>query len=152
MKAINTSNTTKTERTTKGAARSNHEAAEKRTLAELAEAINMPADALEATIAEFNDLVKAGKPDQFGRRTWENTIEEGPFYAVAFTPVVHHTMGGLEINGSAEVLNAEGQVIEGLYAAGEVTGGIHGTNRVGGNAVPDALTFGKIAGETAAAK
>ena len=122
------------------------------TLAELAEAINMPADALEATIAEFNDLVKAGKPDQFGRRTWENTIEEGPFYAVAFTPVVHHTMGGLEINGSAEVLNAEGQVIEGLYAAGEVTGGIHGTNRVGGNAVPDALTFGKIAGETAAAK
>ena len=122
------------------------------TLAELAEKINMPADALEATIAEFNELVKAGKPDQFGRRTWENTIEEGPFYAVAFTPVVHHTMGGLEINGNAQVLNTKGQVIEGLYAAGEVTGGIHGTNRVGGNAVPDALTFGKIAGQNAAGK
>ena len=122
------------------------------TLAELAETIGVPAEALEKTIAEFNDLVKAGQPDEFGRRTWEGTIEEGPFYAVAFSPCVHHTMGGLEINGSAEVLNAEGQVIEGLYAAGEVTGGIHGTNRVGGNAVPDALTFGKIAGETAAAK
>lgn len=122
------------------------------TLAELAETIGVPAEALEKTIAEFNDLVKAGQPDEFGRRTWEGTIEEGPFYAVAFSPCVHHTMGGLEINGSAEVLNAEGQAIEGLYAAGEVTGGIHGTNRVGGNAVPDALTFGKIAGETAAAK
>lgn len=122
------------------------------TLAELAQVIGAPADALETTIAEFNDLVKAGKPDQFGRRTWENTIEEGPFYAVAFTPVVHHTMGGLEINGNAQVLNTAGEVIEGLYAAGEVTGGIHGTNRVGGNAVPDALTFGKIAGSTAAGK
>lgn len=122
------------------------------TLAELAGIIGVPADALEATIAEFNDLVKAGKPDEFGRTLWENTIEEGPFYAVAFTPCVHHTMGGLEINGSAQVLNTSGEVIEGLYAAGEVTGGIHGTNRVGGNAVPDALTFGKIAGATAAAK
>ena len=122
------------------------------TLAELAETIGVPAEALEATVKEFNDLVKAGKPDQFGRRTWEGTIEEGPFYAVAFSPCVHHTMGGLEINPEAQVLNADGQVIEGLFAAGEVTGGIHGTNRVGGNAVPDALTFGKIAGETATAK
>ena len=122
------------------------------TLAELAENIGIPADALEKTIDEFNALVKAGKPDQFGRRTWENTIEEGPFYAVAFSPCVHHTMGGLEINPDAEVLNTKGQAIEGLYAAGEVTGGIHGTNRVGGNAVPDALCFGKIAGANAAAK
>ena len=118
----------------------------------MAQAIGVPANALEATIAEFNKLVKAGKPDEFGCTLWENTIEEGPFYAVAFTPCVHHTMGGLEINGEAEVLNTSGQVIEGLYAAGEVTGGIHGTNRVGGNAVPDALTFGKIAGGNAAAK
>ena len=122
------------------------------TLAELAETIGVPADALEKSISEFNALVKAGKPDEFGRTLWENTIEEGPFYAVAFSPCVHHTMGGLEINPNAEVLNAKGQVIEGLYAAGEVTGGIHGTNRVGGNAVPDALTFGKIAGANAADK
>ena len=122
------------------------------TLAELAETIGVPADALEKSISEFNALVKAGKPDEFGRTLWENTIEEGPFYAVAFSPCVHHTMGGLEINPNAEVLNAKRQVIEGLYAAGEVTGGIHGTNRVGGNAVPDALTFGKIAGANAADK
>ena len=122
------------------------------TLAELAEAIGVPAKELENTVSEFNKLVKAGKPDQFGRRTWENTIEEGPFYAVCFSPCVHHTMGGLEINPNAEVLNTKGQVIQGLYAAGEVTGGIHGTNRVGGNAVPDALCFGKIAGTNAAGK
>lgn len=122
------------------------------TIAELAENINVPAEALEKSVEEFNALVKAGKPDEYGRTLWENTIEVGPFYAPAFSPAVHHTMGGLEINVNAEVLNTEGQVIEGLYAAGEVTGGIHGTNRVGGNAVPDALTFGKIAGANAAAR
>ncbi len=106
--------------------------------------------ALETTVSEFNELVKAGKPDEFGRTTWENTIETGPFYAPSFSPAVHHTMGGLEINSNAEVLDADGNVIPGFYAAGEVTGGIHGTNRVGGNAVPDALCFGKIAGENAA--
>lgn len=120
------------------------------TVAELAENMGVPADALETTVSEFNELVKAGKPDEFGRTTWENTIETGPFYAPSFSPAVHHTMGGLEINSNAEVLNADGNVIPGFYAAGEVTGGIHGTNRVGGNAVPDALCFGKIAGENAA--
>ena len=110
----------------------------------------MPADALEQTVKEFNEAVKADKPDEFGRTTWENTIETGPFYAPSFSPAVHHTMGGLEINGNAEVINTEGEVIPGFYAAGEVTGGIHGTNRVGGNAVPDALCFGKIAGVNAA--
>lgn len=120
------------------------------TIAELAENMGVPADALEQTVKEFNEAVKADKPDEFGRTTWENTIETGPFYAPSFSPAVHHTMGGLEINGNAEVLNTDGEVILGFYAAGEVTGGIHGTNRVGGNAVPDALCFGKIAGANAA--
>ncbi len=120
------------------------------TIAELAENMGVPADALEQTVKEFNEAVKADKPDEFGRTTWENTIETGPFYAPSFSPAVHHTMGGLEINGNAEVLNTDGEVIPGFYAAGEVTGGIHGTNRVGGNAVPDALCFGKIAGTNAA--
>lgn len=120
------------------------------TIAELAENMGVPADALEQTIKEFNEAVKADKPDEFGRTTWENTIETGPFYAPSFSPAVHHTMGGLEINGNAEVINTDGEVIPGFYAAGEVTGGIHGTNRVGGNAVPDALCFGKIAGANAA--
>lgn len=121
------------------------------TIAELAENMGVPSDALEQTVAEFNEAVKAGKPDEFGRTTWENTIEVGPFYAPSFSPAVHHTMGGLEINGNGEVIDTHGQVIAGFYAAGEVTGGIHGTNRVGGNAVPDALCFGKIAGANAAA-
>ena len=120
------------------------------TIAELAENMGVPADALEQTVKEFNEAVKADKPDEFGRTTWENTIETGPFYAPSFSPAVHHTMGGLEINGNAEVINTDGEVIPGFYAAGEVTGGIHGTNRVGGNAVPDALCFGKIAGANAA--
>ena len=120
------------------------------TIAELAENMGVPADALEETVKEFNEAVKAGKPDEFGRTTWENTIEVGPFYAPSFSPAVHHTMGGLEINGNAEVIDTNGEVIPGFYAAGEVTGGIHGTNRVGGNAVPDALCFGKIAGANAA--
>ena len=122
------------------------------TIAELAANIGVPAAELEKSVAEFNKLVKADKPDEYGRTLWENTIEVGPFYAPAFSPAVHHTMGGLEINTQAEVLNTSGQVIKGLYAAGEVTGGIHGTNRVGGNAVPDALCFGKIAGTNAAGK
>ncbi len=120
------------------------------TIAELAEDMGVPADALEKTVSEFNELVKADKPDEFGRTTWENTIETGPFYAPSFSPAVHHTMGGLKINGNAEVIGTDGEVIPGFYAAGEVTGGIHGTNRVGGNAVPDALCFGKIAGANAA--
>ena len=120
------------------------------TIAELAENMDVPADALEKTVSEFNALEKAGKPDEFGKTTWENTIETGPFYAPSFSPAGHHTMGGLEINGNAEVLDADGNIIPGFYAAGEVTGGIHGTNRVGGNAVPDALYFGKIAGANAA--
>ncbi len=120
------------------------------TIAELAENMGVPAEALEQTVAEFNEAVKAGKPDEFGRTTWENTIETGPFYAPSFSPAVHHTMGGLEINNNGEVISTDGEVIPGFYAAGEVTGGIHGTNRVGGNAVPDALCFGKIAGANAA--
>lgn len=122
------------------------------TIAELAENIGVPAGELEKSINEFNELVKAGKPDEYGRTLWENTIEVGPFYAPAFSPAVHHTMGGLEINTGAQVIDTNGQAIPGLYAAGEVTGGIHGTNRVGGNAVPDALTFGKIAGKAAASQ
>ncbi len=120
------------------------------TLAELAENMGVPADAFEQTVASFNEAVEKGEPDEFGRTTWENKIETAPFYASSFTPAVHHTMGGLEINVNAEVINKDGNVIPGLYAAGEVTGGLHGTNRVGGNAVPDALYFGKVAGANAA--
>ena len=77
-------------------------------------------------------------------------IDTAPFYAAKRVPTVHHTMGGIQINTKSEVLNAEGNVIPGLYAAGEVTGGIHGANRLGGNALADINTFGRIAGKNAA--
>ena len=77
---------------------------------------------------------------------------KGPFYATVFTPSVHHTMGGVQINGNAEVLDTKGTVIPGLYAAGEVTGGIHGANRLGGNAIADCLTFGRLVGQEIAEK
>ena len=76
-------------------------------------------------------------------------LTEGPWYACKKVATVHHTMGGLKINTNTEVIDTNGNVIPGLYAAGEVTGGIHGSNRIGGNAVADIFVFGRIAGNTA---
>lgn len=75
---------------------------------------------------------------------------QGPFYIQKVAPATHHTMGGVKINEKAQVINKKGEVIPHLYAAGEVTGGIHGTNRLGGNAITDIVVFGRIAGENAA--
>ena len=74
------------------------------------------------------------------------------YFACLRAPAVHHTMGGVEIDTETHVYNTSGEIIPGLYAAGEVTGGIHGGNRLGGNAITDAITFGRIAGQNAAAK
>ena len=80
------------------------------------------------------------------------TMLQAPFYASLRTPTVHYTMGGIQIDTDAHVLNADGNAIPGLYAAGEVASGIHGNNRLGGNAYPDIITFGRIAGTNAAAE
>lgn len=125
------------------------------TLEELAEKMNVPADKLVAAIAEYNrhceggDL--AGQPDEFGRTLFATPIDDGPFYAAGRVPTVHHTMGGVHITTSAQVVSETGKIIPGLYAAGEVTGGIHGANRLGGNALTDTVVFGRIAGASAAA-
>lgn len=123
------------------------------TLEELAEKMDVPADALIAAITEFNRHAEggdlAGTPDEFGRTLYKTPIDTAPFYAAGRVPTVHHTMGGVHINANAQVINENGQVIPGLYAAGEVTGGIHGTNRLGGNALTDTVVFGRIAGESA---
>jgi fumarate reductase flavoprotein subunit len=121
------------------------------TLAELATKMGVPADKLEKTITEFNGYVKA-KKDPLGRAVWAGTIDKGPFYAVKRVPAVHHTMGGLKIDTECHVISKSGTPIAGLYAAGEVTGGIHGTNRLGGNALPDTIVFGRIAGKNVAAE
>ena len=105
--------------------------------------------AFAATMAKWNACVEAGKDEEFGRTSFANKLEKAPFYAIEVGPGVHHTMGGLKINSNAEVLDAKGAAIAGLYAAGEITGGVHGGNRLGGNAVADIVVFGRIAGASA---
>ncbi|MBI9107662.1 MAG: flavocytochrome c [Spirochaetales bacterium] len=119
-------------------------------LKELAEKIGVNADNMISGIDEFNKAVGTGGPDVFGRTLFDQKIDTPPFYAGARKPTVHHTMGGIEINTKGEVLDVDGKIIPGFFAAGEATGGIHGANRLGGNALPDIAVFGKIAGESAA--
>jgi len=122
------------------------------TLAELAKLMEVPGNALEDTIAKHNQYIKEGKDPQFSKPITPQmqAIEAGPYYSVAQWPSVHHTMGGLRINPLAQVVDIWGDPIPRLYAAGEVTGGVHGTNRLGANATPDAVVFGRIAGANAA--
>ncbi len=120
------------------------------TLEDLAKQIGINPENLVEAVNKFNSCVETGKTDEFGRTLYQFKIDTAPFYAGARVPTVHHTMGGIQINTSAQVLDTNGNVISGLYAAGEVTGGIHGTNRLGGNALADISVFGKIAGENAA--
>lgn len=125
------------------------------TLEELAQKAGINGKNLVETVKKWNEFCKKGTGDEMGRPTCmdDHRLDEGgPYYATLMTPSVHHTMGGVQINEKAQVINNSGKVIPGLFAAGEITGGIHGTNRVGCNAVPDALTFGRIAGLTAAGK
>ncbi|MBM6836919.1 flavocytochrome c [Clostridium saudiense] len=120
------------------------------TLEELAEMIGVDADTLIDTVNKFNSYVDSGVDPDFGKNVFERKIETAPYYAVPSSPSVHHTMGGLEINVDAEVLSVNGDVIPGLFAAGEVTGGIHAGNRLGGNAIADIFVFGRIAGTNVA--
>ena len=123
------------------------------TIRELAVKMGLDPDGLEKTIDRYNNVfVKNGKDDDFGKTPVNLTkrIEKGPFWACYTGMTVHHTMGGLNTNTKAQLLDWQGKVIPRIYAAGEITGGIHGTNRVGGNAVLDCFVFGQIAGENAA--
>ena len=121
------------------------------TYEELAETLGIDPTTFAETMNTWNGYVEAGEDPDFGRVSFANPLNTAPYYAIAVTPGVHHTMGGLEINTNAEVLSTEGEVIPGLYAAGEVTGGVHGSNRLGGNAVADFVVFGRIAGASAQA-
>lgn len=120
------------------------------TLEDLAKQIGVDPNNLIEAVNKFNEAVETGGPDEFGRTLFQWKIDTPPFYAGARVPTVHHTMGGVEINENAQVLDVNGNVIPGLYAAGEVTGGIHGSNRLGGNALADITVFGRIAGANAA--
>lgn len=120
------------------------------TVEELAGKIGVDAKGLVDTMAKYNGYVKAGEDKDFGKTALPRELVKAPFYAIEVSPAVHHTMGGVHINTNAEVLTADGKVIPGLFAAGEITGGVHGANRIGGNAVTDITVYGKTAGENAA--
>ena len=120
------------------------------TIEELAEQIGIEPEVLKATHDHFNDCVDGKAEDEFGRHLFGHRIDKAPFYASLRMPTVHHTMGGLVIDLDCHVLNTDGEIIPGLYACGEVTGGIHGSNRLGGNALVDIHVFGKTAGASAA--
>lgn len=124
------------------------------TLEELAEKMKVDVNRLRASIEEYNRVARHEvETDRFGFRanhTDDRPITEGPYYFAKKVPTIHHTMGGVKINTRAEVIDKAGNVIPGLYAAGEVTGGIHGENRLGGNAVADCMVFGRTAGRSAA--
>ena len=119
------------------------------TYEELGNAMGVDAAAFAETMEKWNGYVEAKNDPDFGRTSFANPLNTAPYYAVKVTAGVHHTMGGLKINANTEVLNEKGEVIPGLFAAGEVTGGVHGANRLGGNAVADFTVFGRIAGAAA---
>ena len=123
------------------------------TVEELAAATGMDAAKLQASIDAYNAVVAGEAEDELGfvaNNTADAQMTEGPWYACRKVPTVHHTMGGIRVNLSSQAVDADGNPIAGLYAAGEVTGGTHGENRLGGNAIADCVTFGRNAGVQAA--
>ncbi len=118
---------------------------------ELAVKLNMDQEALQTTLGRYNEFVAKQDDEDFGRKTaLRHPLNKGPYFAIRIAPGVHHTMGGVTINTDTAVLDAQKEVIPGAWAAGEVVGGIHGANRIGGNAVADIIIFGIKAGHNAA--
>lgn len=120
------------------------------TIEEAAAFFEIDAAELKKTVENYNQYAKDGKDLEFNKRGELVPFGEGPYYIMVSKPAVHHTMGGVKINTGAQVIDTNGEAIEGLYAAGEVTGDIHGTNRLGSDAIADITVFGRIAGQNAA--
>ncbi|MCM3361048.1 MULTISPECIES: flavocytochrome c [Bacillaceae] len=120
------------------------------TIEALGSEIGIDSSTLATTLKNYTKYVNNNNDEEFDRTHLTQTLAEGPYYTIPVTPGIHHTMGGLKIDTQTHVLDKKGNKIKGLYAAGEVTGGIHGGNRIGGNAVADIIVFGRIAGETSA--
>jgi fumarate reductase flavoprotein subunit len=126
-------------------------AREGRTPEELAQQMDVPREALAHTVTEYNRACSEKNDTAFHRDAQKLRPITGPeFYAIEVTPGVHYTMGGIQINADAQAMRTAGQPIRGLFAVGEVTGGVHGANRLGGNSISETITFGRIAGENAA--
>jgi succinate dehydrogenase/fumarate reductase flavoprotein subunit len=119
---------------------------------EIAEFYKIPAASLKDTVAQFNSYVEKGLDDEFGKPILPNAgpLDNPPYFCVRLWPKVHYTMGGILINAKAQVIDLSNQPMKGFYAAGEVTGGVHGACRLGSCAIADCLVFGRIAGKNAA--
>ena len=120
------------------------------TLEEVAKAAGVDPDELMKTVEHWNEMCDKGADEDFNYRSTMNKFETAPYYLGRCVPSVHHTMGGVHITTDAQVVRESGETIPNLFAAGEVTGGIHGTNRLGSDAVADCVTFGRVAGASAA--
>lgn len=120
------------------------------TIKDLADKLSIDSNTLSQTVERYNQFAETKRDEDFGRTTgMRHPINKGPFYAIKIAPGVHHTMGGVTINTDTQVLDTDKQVIQGVFAAGEVVGGVHGANRIGGNAVADIIIFGMQAGRKA---
>lgn len=123
------------------------------TLEELAKFYGIPLEPLKAEIAKYNGWIKEGREfdPEFHRPLTPNEgvlMGKGPWYGHRLTSKLHYTMGGIKINEFAQVIGQNFEPIPGLYAAGEITGGVHGVTRLGGNSVLDGIVFGRIAGKS----
>ena len=119
------------------------------TIADVAKLIGVDEKVVQASFDQYHKAFDNKKDDLFGRPEMLIHMDQAPYFVAEVTPGIHHTMGGVKIDPQAEVLIPEKKPIPGLFAAGEVTGGVHGGNRIGGNAVADIITFGRISANSA---
>jgi len=121
------------------------------TISDLAKQFRIPLSSLKKSIQDYNNAIDQGKPDAFGKPVTSSTlkISSPPYYAIRLWPKIHYTPGGIGINSQAQVLDFNQKPIPGLYAAGEVTGGVHGAGRLGSCALTECIVFGRIAGKQA---
>ena len=120
------------------------------TIEELAENIKVPVSNLEETLKNWNKAVANNGDTKFGRTTGMAELDHAPYYAIHIAPAIHYTMGGIHVASDTRVYDTNGNFISGLYAAGEVSGGLHGNNRIGGNSIAETIIFGREAGKAMA--
>merc|ERR1711871_177164 len=101
-----------------------------------------------SSLDEYMSSVRVGAADIFGKENFANAdaFAQGPYWVGVVTPALHYTMGGISISQTGQALRKDGSVFPGLYVAGEATGGVHGVNRLGGNALTECVVFGRAVG------
>ncbi|KAL2357653.1 FAD binding domain-containing protein [Cryomyces antarcticus] len=117
---------------------------------ELAKEIGCSEDKLQSTFSNYNDIADGKDKDPFGKKYFHNLPfnVDDVFHVAVMEPVLHFTMGGIEINDKAECLNQDGKPFEGLFVCGELAGGVHGANRLGGSSLLGCVVYGRVAGDS----